>query len=278
MKSSIIPVDEAMADFAAEKSMSSCMRTIPLRCGTTVAAFRWISIPRERFRPFRWSLIKLHAGQVQQPELQGFGRLARRWRELRQRSFRRPYRHSASRWQALSPALQARRAPGCPDRHWRKCGRSRHHRAFQAGRGNFRGPEIFHDILKRFGELAYLNSGLVIECVDERTGLSHVFRAEGGIIPVRKRLEQRRAGPASHHFRLLLTDNVKRWILPCSTIPASGKYSNLRQQYSHNGGRHPPGWFQDRPLPAINGYIKAQPDLAKAQKRHPLAVMTCGRA
>ena len=39
----------------------------------------------------------------------------------------------------------------------------------------------YETLKKRFEELAYLNKGLIIECIDERIGETHVFHAEGGI-------------------------------------------------------------------------------------------------
>ncbi|MBD5641933.1 MAG: DNA gyrase subunit B, partial [Desulfovibrio sp.] len=39
----------------------------------------------------------------------------------------------------------------------------------------------YETLKKRFEELAYLNKGLRIECLDERTGETHRFYAEGGL-------------------------------------------------------------------------------------------------
>ena len=46
----------------------------------------------------------------------------------------------------------------------------------------FTTTEYSYDVLSaRLRELAYLNKGLYIECIDERTSETHVFHAEGGI-------------------------------------------------------------------------------------------------
>ena len=53
---------------------------------------------------------------------------------------------------------------------------------FQPDEQIFEVLEFSYDTLKkRFEELAYLNKGLYIECIDERTSETHVFHAEGGI-------------------------------------------------------------------------------------------------
>ena len=48
----------------------------------------------------------------------------------------------------------------------------------------------YETLKKRFEELAFLNKGLTIECVDERTQEKHVFRADGGLKEFVKQLAE----------------------------------------------------------------------------------------
>ena len=136
----------------------------------------------------------------------------------------------------------------------------------------FEVQEFSYDILKkRFEELAYLNSGLVIECVDERTGLSHVFRAEGGIIQFVSDLNSGEQGLHPIISGSSLTDNVS---LDFALQYNSGFKENILT-YANNirtmeGGTHLVG-FRTALTRAINGYIKAQPDLAKKLKNATLS-------
>lgn len=136
----------------------------------------------------------------------------------------------------------------------------------------FEVQEFSYDVLKRrFEELAYLNSGLMIECVDERTGLSHVFKAEGGITQFVSDLNSGEQGLHPIISGSSIVDNVS---LDFALQYNSGFKENILT-YANNirtkeGGTHLVG-FRTALTRAINGYIKGQPDLAKKLKNATLS-------
>lgn len=132
--------------------------------------------------------------------------------------------------------------------------------------------EFSWDVLKRrFEELAYLNSGVSIECTDERSGISHVFRADGGIVQFVSDLNSGEQGLHPIISGSSIIDNVS---LDFALQYNSGFKENIFT-YANNirtkeGGTHLVG-FRTALTRAINGYIKAQPDLAKKLKNSTLS-------
>lgn len=127
--------------------------------------------------------------------------------------------------------------------------------------------DFSYDILKkRFEELAYLNKGLTIECIDERTNENHVFNAEGGLRQFVADLNSgeqavnsviegnSQDGVVNVEFALQYTTAYKENILSFA--------NNIRTK---EGGTHLAG-FRAALTRAINAYVKAQPDLAKKIK------------
>lgn len=127
--------------------------------------------------------------------------------------------------------------------------------------------EFSYDTLKkRFEELAYLNSGLSISCMDERSGENHVFHVEGGL---RKFVQDLNSGEQGIHAVIegnAMADNVSVEF----AMQYNGGYKENILTFANNirtkeGGTHLVG-FRTALTRAINGYIKSQPDLAKKMK------------
>ena len=124
----------------------------------------------------------------------------------------------------------------------------------------------YETLKKRFEELAYLNRGLTIECIDERTGQEHIFHAEGGI---RQFVTDLNEGETPLHPVIDcegLQDNV--------TVDFAMQYTTAYKENIHTfannirtaeGGTHLVG-FRTALTRAINGYVKNQPDLTKKLK------------
>lgn len=172
-------------------------------------------------------------------------------------------------------------------------------------------PEIFSDIefswdilRKRFEELAYLNSGLEIECLNERssvsadesqessapssllnaelsvvkslpslggTGERYVFRADGGISQFVRDLN---AGEPGLHPVIAGSASSDNMVAEFALQYTSGYKENVLT-FANNirtteGGTHLAG-FRTALTRAINGYVKSQPDLAKKLKNTVLS-------
>lgn len=124
----------------------------------------------------------------------------------------------------------------------------------------------YETLKKRFEELAYLNSGLRIECIDERSGEKNVFQASGGL---KEFIEELNAGEQGIHPVIeasSLVDNV--------SVDFAMQYNNGYKEnilsFANNirtkeGGTHLVG-FRTALTRAINTYIKTQPDLQKKMK------------
>jgi len=132
--------------------------------------------------------------------------------------------------------------------------------------------EFSYEILKkRFEELAYLNKGLTIECIDERIGETHVFRAEGGL---RQFVSDLNSGESGIHTIIEgegLVDNVTVEF----ALQYNAGYKENILTFANNirtkeGGTHLVG-FRTALTRAINTYIKAQPDLVKKLKNTALS-------
>lgn len=124
----------------------------------------------------------------------------------------------------------------------------------------------YETLKKRFEELAYLNKGLIIECVDERTAETHVFHAEGGIRQFVGDLNSGEQGIHSIIFGEGMVDNVTVDF----ALQYNAGYKENILTFANNirtkeGGTHLVG-FRTALTRAINGYVKSQQDLTKKLK------------
>ncbi|WP_291438494.1 DNA topoisomerase (ATP-hydrolyzing) subunit B [Desulfovibrio sp.] len=136
----------------------------------------------------------------------------------------------------------------------------------------FEVSEFSYDTLKkRFEELAYLNKGLFIECIDERIGETHVFHAEGGIRQFVGDLNSGEQGIHSIVFGEGFVDNITVDF----ALQYNAGYKENILTFANNirtkeGGTHLVG-FRTALTRAINGYIKGQADLVKKMKNTTLS-------
>jgi len=132
--------------------------------------------------------------------------------------------------------------------------------------------QIFEDVnfnysilAKRFEELAYLNSGILIELVDERTGNRDSFKFEGGL---KSFVEKLNSGYVVLHkvcYGFKEVDNVQVEF----SFQYSNNYSEKLLSFANNirtveGGTHLVG-FKTALTRAINNYVNSN-DLAKKYK------------
>ncbi len=136
----------------------------------------------------------------------------------------------------------------------------------------FEVTEYSYEILKkRFEELAYLNKGLEIECIDERTSETHLFRADGGISQFVKDLNSGESGIHAVIEGEGLTSNVTVDF----ALQYNAGYKENVLTFANNirtkeGGTHLMG-FRTALTRAINGYIKTQADITKKLKGSSLS-------
>ena len=136
----------------------------------------------------------------------------------------------------------------------------------------FETTEFSYEILReRFEELAYLNKGLKITCVDERTSETHEFYAEGGLTQFVSDLNSEEDVIHPVIYGDNCTDNV--------TVEFAIQYNKSYKENVHTfannirtveGGTHLVG-FRTSLTRAINNYIKNQPDLTKKLKNTSLS-------
>lgn len=132
--------------------------------------------------------------------------------------------------------------------------------------------EFSYDILKkRFEELAYLNKGLTIECVDERIGESHIFFADGGI---RQFVGDLNSGEQGIHS-IISGEGIVDNVTVDFALQYNAGYKENILTFANNirtkeGGTHLVG-FRTALTRAINAYIKGQPDLSKKMKNTSLS-------
>ena len=129
----------------------------------------------------------------------------------------------------------------------------------------------YETLKKRFEELAYLNSGLTIECIDERSGESHIFHAEGGI---RQFVGDLNSGEQGIH-PVISGEGVLENVSVDFALQYNAGYKENILTFANNirtkeGGTHLVG-FRTALTRAINGYIKGQPDLVKKLKNTVLS-------
>ena len=127
--------------------------------------------------------------------------------------------------------------------------------------------EFSYDTLrKRFEELAYLNKGLSIQCIDERTGEKHLFHAEGGI---RQFVNDLNDGDPGIH-PIIDGESVVDNVTVEFALQYNAGYKENIHTFANNirtaeGGTHLVG-FRTALTRAINGYVKNQADLVKKLK------------
>ncbi|WP_165175888.1 DNA topoisomerase (ATP-hydrolyzing) subunit B [Desulfovibrio sp. ZJ369] len=124
----------------------------------------------------------------------------------------------------------------------------------------------YETLKKRFEELAYLNKGLSIECVDERSGETHIFHAEGGI---RQFVTDLNSGEQGIHG-IISGEGVVDNVTVEFALQYNAGYKENILTFANNirtkeGGTHLVG-FRTALTRAINGYIKGQQDLTKKLK------------
>lgn len=128
----------------------------------------------------------------------------------------------------------------------------------------------YETLKKRFEELSYLNSGLRIECVDERSGEKHVFQASGGLKEFISDLNTGEQGIHPVIEASTLTDNVSvDFAMQYTTGYKENILSFANNIRTKEGGTHLMG-YRTALTRAINAYIKTQPDLQKKMKEGTL--------
>ncbi len=123
----------------------------------------------------------------------------------------------------------------------------------------------FETLKKRFEELAYLNKGLEIEFIDERSGEKVAFRAEGGILQFVKDLN---SGETSVHSVIYGEGQVEDVTIEFG-MQYNASYKENVLTFANNirtkeGGVHLAG-FKTALTRALNAYVKAA-DLPKKLK------------
>ncbi|MDR3362862.1 MAG: DNA topoisomerase (ATP-hydrolyzing) subunit B [Desulfovibrio sp.] len=129
----------------------------------------------------------------------------------------------------------------------------------------------FETLKKRFEELAYLNKGLTIECLDERTSENHIFFAEGGI---RQFVGDLNSGEMGIH-PVISGDGFESGVTVDFALQYNAGYKENILTFANNirtkeGGTHLVG-FRTALTRAINTYIKNQADLSKKFKNDALS-------
>ncbi len=130
----------------------------------------------------------------------------------------------------------------------------------------------YETLKKRFEELAYLNKGLEIECIDERTSEKQIFCADGGI---RQFVQDLNSGESGLHSVIVGEgtadgEGKNKLIFIDFALQYTAGYRENIQTFANNirtteGGTHLMG-FRTALTRAINGYIKGQADISKKLK------------
>ena len=124
----------------------------------------------------------------------------------------------------------------------------------------------FPVLQKRFEELAYLNRGLQIVCVDERSDETHTYHAEGGLEQFVKDLNS--GDPGIHS--IISGEGLAEGVTVDFALQYNAGYKENVHTFANNirtteGGTHLAG-FKTALTRGINAYIKSQPDLVKKLK------------
>ncbi|MDE7469268.1 MAG: DNA topoisomerase (ATP-hydrolyzing) subunit B [Desulfovibrionaceae bacterium] len=132
----------------------------------------------------------------------------------------------------------------------------------------FEVTEFSYDTLyRRFEELAYLNKGLEIEFIDERTNITKEFKFDGGIREYVKDLNSKSMGI---HPIIYGESEPTKGIVVEFALQYNTDYKETMLTFANNictkeGGTHLAG-FKTALTRAINGYAKSQPDIQKKLK------------
>ncbi len=128
----------------------------------------------------------------------------------------------------------------------------------------------FDILAKRFEELAYLNKGIEIECIDERTNETYVYKAEGGIHQFVQDLNSEKQPLHPIIDGAGVQDNVSvEFALQYNATYKENVHTFANNIRTVEGGTHLAG-FKTALTRAINNYIKEQPDLTKKMKGESL--------
>ena len=124
----------------------------------------------------------------------------------------------------------------------------------------------FPVLQKRFEELAYLNRGPQIVCVDERSNETHTYHAEGGLEQFVKDLNSGEPGIHS----IISGEGLAEGVTVDFALQYNAGYKENVHTFANNirtteGGTHLAG-FKTALTRGINAYIKSQPDLVKKLK------------
>ncbi|SDK47604.1 DNA gyrase subunit B [Maridesulfovibrio ferrireducens] len=124
----------------------------------------------------------------------------------------------------------------------------------------------FNTLKKRFQELAYLNKGLEIEFLDERTNEKASFKAEGGIVEFIKDLNKSQTAVSEVVYAYTEVDNVVTELaLQYNTAYKENTHTFANNIRTVEGGTHLAG-FKTALTRAINTYIQNS-DLPKKLKQ-----------
>ena len=132
----------------------------------------------------------------------------------------------------------------------------------------FEVTEFSYDTLyRRFEELAYLNKGLEIDFIDERTNITKEFKFDGGIREYVKDLNSKSMGI---HPIIYGESEPTKGIVVEFALQYNTDYKETMLTFANNictkeGGTHLAG-FKTALTRAINGYAKSQPDIQKKLK------------
>ncbi|MCH5276688.1 MAG: DNA topoisomerase (ATP-hydrolyzing) subunit B [Desulfovibrionaceae bacterium] len=129
----------------------------------------------------------------------------------------------------------------------------------------------FPVLQKRFEELAYLNRGLQIVCVDERSNETHTYHAEGGLEQFVRDLN---SGDTGIHS-IISGEGLAEGVTVDFALQYNAAYKENVHTFANNirtseGGTHLAG-FKTALTRGINAYIKSQPDLVKKLKGEALS-------
>lgn len=129
----------------------------------------------------------------------------------------------------------------------------------------------YETLKRRFEELAYLNKGLEIQCTDERTNETHLFKAEGGI---RQFVKDINSGETGLH-PIISGEALSEGVIIDFALQYNAGYKENMLTFANNirtkeGGTHLAG-FKTALTRAINGYIKSQPEINKKLKGQTLS-------